>query len=162
MCPATNLTNSRISHISHIINLTLLVFNFKCFKVFLVFLQSSKSELQHVWPDPGIPNTSEASSVESQLFARKPTALKTRIGPRNNHTLFSSSLSIFHPLFQETCCFTISNCGFLFHCHLENTAISFGFRETPKAPSGQDLISDLSDPDQILDMKGHKRKQRDK
>ena len=160
MCPATNLTNSRISHISHNINLTLLVFNFKCFKVFLVFLQSSKSELQHVWPDPGIPNTSEASSVESQLFARKPTALKTRIGPRN--TLFSSSLSIFHPLFQETCCFTISNCGFLFHCHLENTAISFGFRETPKAPSGQDLISDLSDPDQILDMKGHKRKQRHK
>lgn len=33
----------------------------------------------------------------------------------------------------------------MFHCHLENTAISFGFRETPKAPSGQDLISDLSD-----------------
>ena len=115
---------------------------FQVFYCFILFLSSSNSELQHVWPDPVIPNTSEASSVESQLFARKPTALKTRI--------IRCSLSTFHTSFQETCCFNI-----FFHCHLENTAISFGFRETPKAPSGQDLISDLSDPDQILDMKGH-------
>lgn len=43
MCPATNLTNSRISHISHIINLTLLVFNFKCFRIHCFYRAQSRS-----------------------------------------------------------------------------------------------------------------------